>query len=75
MELTKDHGLTFERTSVDDLTKKLIMLLESPELVKAVGDEARIHIAKTYDWKDIAETTEYLYELLQLEAAPVNAAS
>ncbi len=67
LELTQDHGLTFEVGNEQDLTKKLKMLLENPELVKAVGSDARLHIAKHYDWKDIAETTDYLYELLWLE--------
>lgn len=67
LELTKDHGLTFRVGNVDDLTEKMIMMLEQPKLVKAVGSESRLHIAKNYDWKDIAETTEYLYELVQLE--------
>lgn len=67
LELTQEHGLTFTTGSEKDLATKLKMLLESPELVKAVGAEARIYIAKHYDWKDIAETTDYLYELLWLE--------
>lgn len=67
LELTQEHGLTFKTGSEKDLTTKLKMLLENPDLVKAVGAEARIHIAKHYDWKDIAETTDYLYELLWLE--------
>lgn len=67
LELTQEHGLTFKTGSEKDLANKLQMLLENPELVKAVGSEARIHIAKHYDWKDIAETTDYLYELLWLE--------
>lgn len=69
LELTQDHGMSFEVGNVDDLTQKLQMLLESPEQVTAVGEEARTHIAKHYDWKDIAETTEYLYELVQIEPA------
>ncbi len=67
LELTQDHGLTFEVDDVKDLALQLKMLLENPELVKTVGAQARIHIAKHYDWKDIAETTDYLYELLWLE--------
>jgi len=67
LELTQDHGLTFEAGNEKDLASQLKMLLENPELVNAVGAEARIHIAKHYDWKDIAETTDYLYELLWLE--------
>ncbi len=67
MELTKDHGMTFGVGDVNDLAQKIIMLLEAPELVAAVGSEARTHVAKHYDWKDIAETTEYLYELVCLD--------
>jgi glycosyltransferase involved in cell wall biosynthesis len=67
LELTKDHGLTFKTGDVKDLVENMKMLFENPDLVKAVGAEARTYIAKTYDWKDIAETTEYLYELLWLE--------
>ena len=67
MELTKDHGITFSVGNADDLAKKIIMMLEAPEHVAAVGNEARLHVAKHYDWKDIAETTEYLYELVILD--------
>ena len=67
LELTQEHGITFSTGNIKDLAEKIQMLIENPELVKAVGTEARIHIAKYYDWKDIAETTDYLYELLWLE--------
>jgi glycosyltransferase involved in cell wall biosynthesis len=67
LELTQDHGLTFRTGSEKDLAAKLKMLLESPDLVAAVGSEARTHVAKHYDWTDIAETTGYLYELLWFE--------
>jgi len=67
MELTENHGLTFETNNVNDLVKKLVQLLEEPDSVETIGRKARIHVAKNYDWKDIAETTEYLYELVQLE--------
>lgn len=67
LELTKDHGVTFSVGDVDDLAQKIIMLLEAPEHVRAVGAEARTYVAKHYDWKDIAETTEYLYELISIE--------
>lgn len=67
MELTKDHGMTFRVGDANDFAQKIIMLLEAPENVAAVGSEARTHVAKYYDWKDIAETTEYLYELVSLE--------
>ncbi len=67
LELTEEYGLSYQVGNTKDLIKKMQMILEQPELVKAVGKEARSHIAKNYDWKDIAETTEYLYELVHLE--------
>jgi len=67
LELTKDHGISFHVGNTDDLAQKIIMMLEAPTHVAQVGSEARVHVAKQYDWKNIAETTEYLYELVQLE--------
>ncbi len=67
MELAEDHGMVFRRSDVKDLEDKIIMLLENPDQVTAVGQEARAHIARNYDWKDIAETTDYLYELVHLD--------
>ena len=61
-ELTDVCGLTFETENTADLAKKMKMLLEHPDLVEAVGQEARTYVAKKYDWKDIAEKTSYLYE-------------
>jgi glycosyltransferase involved in cell wall biosynthesis len=66
LELTKTHGRSFVRGDVNDLKRELRNLLVDPDMVAEVGREARTHIAKHYDWKDIAETTEYLYELVYL---------
>ncbi len=73
LELTQEHGLSFRRGEVNELAEQIIMMLEQPELVHAVGQEARKFIAKNYDWKDIAETTDYLYQLVQLEVELENA--
>lgn len=67
LELTQEYGLTFQRGDVDALKEKMMYMLAHPEELREIGKVARNHIAKTYDWKDIAETTEYLYELVQLE--------
>lgn len=67
LELTQDHGMSFATSDVEDLAKHLQILLEEPDHVAAIGSRARTHIAKHYDWKDIAETTDYLYELLWIE--------
>jgi glycosyltransferase involved in cell wall biosynthesis len=70
MELVEQHGMSFRRGNADDLVTKMAMLLETPELVGAVGLEARDHVAKRHDWSDIAETTEYLYEAIRYEPMP-----
>ena len=67
LELTEDYGLSYKVNNPSELVEKMKMMLEEPKLVRAVGRDAREHIAKNYDWQDIAETTEYLYELVQLE--------
>jgi len=66
LELTKAHGRSFVRGDVNDLKREMANLLADPDKVIEIGREARTHIAKHYDWKDIAETTEYLYELVHL---------
>ncbi len=67
LELTENYGLTFRRGNQTELKEKMAFMFEHPEEIQKIGKKARAHIAKTYDWKDIAETTEYLYELVQLE--------
>ncbi len=69
LELTEDYGLTFRRGSVKELKSQMAFMISNPERIREIGKKARAHIAKTYDWKDIAETTEYLYELVSLEPA------
>lgn len=61
-ELTEGHGLTFRRGDVRDLRAKMAWALERPEQAAAIGREARAHVARAYDWSDIADTTGYLYE-------------
>jgi len=73
LELTENYGISFKRNNIEDLKQKMIEMLRNPEFVRELGKKARGHIAKHYDWKDIAETTEYLYELVQLEPKLVNA--
>jgi glycosyltransferase involved in cell wall biosynthesis len=52
---------------VEDLTKQIIVMLKHPDRVHKIGQKARAHIAKHYDWKDIAQRTDFLYELIQLD--------
>lgn len=67
LEIVAEHGMTFETNNEKDLAEKMTMLIEQPELVAAVGKEARGFVAKNYDWADIAQTTGYLYEFLDYD--------
>jgi len=66
-ELVTKHGISFKTGDVENLVKKMTMILTEPKLSNAVGSEARDFIAKNFDWTDIAETTEYLYESLDFK--------
>jgi glycosyltransferase involved in cell wall biosynthesis len=66
-ELTAENGLTFETNNLEELKQKMKMMLEHPDKVSVIGQDARTHVARHYDWKDIAEKTTYLYELTMLE--------
>jgi len=67
VELLEEYGLTFRRGNIKELKAQMAFMLENPETARTLGRKARAHVAKHYDWKDIAETTEYLYELVQVE--------
>jgi len=74
-ELTDEAGLTFQTNNVDDLAGHLKMLITHPDLVKAVGVEARTYVATHYDWRDIAQKTAYLYEISCMEPIVEKSAS
>jgi len=67
LELTAEHGMTFRSGNVAELAEKMKAMLEHPDIVQTVGREARAHVARHYDWNDIAQTTEHLYEYLHAE--------
>ena len=55
-------GFSFKNTQVRDLREKMEYLLGCPKLVKAVGQDARKHVEKNYNWKDIVNSIEKVYE-------------
>ena len=55
------HGFSFRNKNVLDLKNKLQHLLNSPVLVKKVGDGARAFVMKNYNWKDIVNSVERVY--------------
>ena len=54
-------GFSFENKSVRDLKNRLQYLLGRNEMVKRVGDAARGHVEKNYNWKDIVNSVERIY--------------
>ena len=55
-------GFSFENKNVRDLAEKLQYVLDCPELIQKVGQDARVHVDKNYNWKDIVLSVERVYE-------------
>lgn len=64
LELTQEHGMTFRTDDIKDLSDKLAMLLEHPDLIQAVGLEAHGYVTRSHAWEDIGEQTACLYEAI-----------
>lgn len=67
MEVIKNHGLSYRLHDENDMVEKLAALLESPDLVRSVGAEARAFVSLNYDWNQIGLQTHYLYESLYFQ--------
>lgn len=61
MEVVEDKGVTFEKSSVKDLKKKLEWLLENKEAVEKYKREASPFITEKYNWDDVVEKTMRVY--------------
>ena len=55
------NGVTFERGSADSLRAALQDLLADGGRVAALGDVAKSHVEKTYNWDSVVERTLELY--------------
>jgi glycosyltransferase involved in cell wall biosynthesis len=63
-EAIDGRGFTFRNRDPQDLALQLTRLIESPELVRKVGNNARSYVAATYDWDKVALDLEALYRSL-----------
>jgi glycosyltransferase involved in cell wall biosynthesis len=61
-EVVKDRALPFKKGDITDLTKKLQLLCDDPELVSSYKDGASSYICSMFDWDLIAEQTLQLYK-------------
>ncbi len=64
-------GFSFYNKNIQDLKDKLQYLFDCPELVKKVGADARAHVEKNYNWKDIVVSVEQVYEEVLADHARV----
>ena len=64
LDVISDFGLSFELGNVGMLSKTLNSLLHDNPLRKAMGQKARNHVQKLYNWDDICTTYEKLYKTI-----------
>lgn len=60
-EVLDGHGVTFERSNVDSLNKKLLELLENKELVQSYKNNSMQYVLCKYSWDKVVYDTEKLY--------------
>lgn len=60
-EVVKDKAVLFRKSDVNDLSKKLQMLCDNPDLVQKYKDNASEYVCKKYNWDDIVDKTLELY--------------
>lgn len=58
----EDKGVTFEKSNVKDLTKKLKKLCDDKELVSKYKKESQKYILDKYNWDDVVNKTLELYK-------------
>lgn len=60
-EVVGDKAVLFQKGNVEDLKDKLLYVLNHPELVQKMKDQASDYICEKYNWDTVAMQTEKLY--------------
>ena len=60
-EVVEDKALTFKKSDVEDLRKKLQDVCDHPEIVMEMKMQAAGFICEKYSWDEVAKETEELY--------------
>jgi glycosyltransferase involved in cell wall biosynthesis len=68
MEVIREHGMSFRNKSVNDLTRKLRALIDSPAIAAEKGAAAKAFVTEHYHWDDVAKSVERVYA--ELVAVP-----
>lgn len=58
----EDKGVTFKKSNIEDLTKKLQMLCNNKEKVNKYKKESQQYILNKYNWDDVTDQTLQLYK-------------
>ena len=61
-DVVEDKAVTFRKSDVEDLKRKLQMMLTDEALVYKLKSEAADYICEKYNWEDVAESTLKLYK-------------
>ena len=61
-EVIGNHGITFQKSNVEDLQLQLQRLCNQPQMVLDYKRRAADYICRKYDWDVIVQQTLYLYE-------------
>ncbi len=56
-----DYGITFKKSDVEDLSKKLQTLCDNPSTVEEYKNKAAEYICRKYNWNEVTEKTLSLY--------------
>jgi glycosyltransferase involved in cell wall biosynthesis len=63
-EILEGHGVMFENTNVDQLAQSIQWALNNPTELTELGQIARKHVDKYYNWAKIAKHTQKIYKKL-----------
>jgi glycosyltransferase involved in cell wall biosynthesis len=70
LEVVEDHAPTFQSRNVDDLTAKLKLLIEDPDLVKRYEAQSRDLVVRNYSWDRVVDSLERVYDAVVDEREP-----
>lgn len=68
-EIVSDQRFLFSQGQIADLEKKIIWALQNPEILKVTGIQNRQLVKKDYNWDEISELTESIYQQLILSSS------
>jgi glycosyltransferase involved in cell wall biosynthesis len=64
LEALNGYGYSFRTMDVKDLTQKMKLLIENPELVSSIKEKAKEYVLTNYSWDSIANKIENFYKQL-----------